>query len=69
MRQISLDELQVRRLGTKEVATDIDTYRGGRTVSNKLSELGTVAATDIEYRPSGDITQKVSLCRPLDKPI
>ena len=41
----------------EEVATDIDTYGGGRTVSNQLSELATVAATDIEHRPSGDITQ------------
>jgi hypothetical protein len=68
-REIALDELQVRRLGIKEVTTDIYTYRGGRTVSNKLSELGTVAATDIEHRTSGDITQKVSLRRPLHKPI
>jgi hypothetical protein len=59
----------VRRLGTKKVATDIDTHGGDRTVSNELSELGTVAATDIEHGLSGDITQNVSLRRPLDKPI
>ena len=35
--------------------------RGGCAVSNQLSELAAVAATDIEHRQSGDITQKVSL--------
>ena len=58
-----------RRSGRKELATNIDTYTGGRTDSDKLVELGTVAATDIEHRPSGDITQQVSLRRPLDEPI
>jgi hypothetical protein len=57
LREIGSDELQARRRGTEEVVTDIDTYGGGRTVSNQLSVLATAAATDIEHRPSGDITQ------------
>jgi hypothetical protein len=67
--KIASDELQVRRLGTQEAAANINTYGGSRTVSNKFREFGTVATTHIEHRLSGDITQKVSLCRPLDKPI
>ena len=39
----------------KEVASDVDAYRGDCTVLDKLSKLGTVATTDIEHRPSGDI--------------
>jgi hypothetical protein len=69
LKEIASDELQSRRRCTEEVATGIDTYGGDRTVSNQLSELASVAATDIEHRPSGDITQKVSLRRPLDEPI
>jgi hypothetical protein len=52
-----------------EVATDIDTYGCSRAMSDQLSELASVAASDIEHRPSGDIAQKVLLRRPLDKPI
>jgi hypothetical protein len=53
----------------RKIATDIDTDGGGRAASNQLSELASVAATDIEHRPPGDIAQKVSLRRPLEKPI
>src|SRR5690606_12857453 len=69
LRVVASDELQVRRLGRKEVAADIDTNRGGRAVSHKFRELGAVAAADIEHRPAGDITHKLSLRGPLDEPI
>ncbi|NIK59604.1 hypothetical protein BJY22_005321 [Kribbella shirazensis] len=69
LRQIASDELQARRRGTQEVAADIDTYGGGRTVTNQLGKLAAVAASDIKHRPSGDVAQKVPLRRPLDKPI
>jgi hypothetical protein len=67
--QIPLDQLQARQRCTEEVAADIDTYGRGRAISNQLYELASVPATKIEHRPAGDITQKVSLRGPLDKPV
>jgi len=43
-------------MGIDEVTTDINTHGGDRTVPNKLGELCTVSATEIEYGSSTDIT-------------
>src|SRR5690349_18103173 len=67
--EIALDQFQARHWDTEEVATDIDTDGGSRTVSNQLSELASVAATEVEYRPSGDIAQKISLRWPLHESV
>ncbi|GAA2149137.1 hypothetical protein GCM10009844_28430 [Nocardioides koreensis] len=64
-----MDQFQARDRDTEEVATDIDTDGGSRTVSNQLSELASIAATEVEHRPSGDIAQKVSLRRPLHESV
>ena len=67
--EIACDQFQARGWGTEKVATDIDADAGSSPLSDELSDLASVAATEVEYRSSGDIAQKVPLRGPLHKPV
>ena len=67
--QVALDQLQPRCRSAREVATHIDPDASSRPVSDQLSELPSVAATEVEHRPSAHVTEQVALRGPLNEPI